>query len=193
MKYKNKNQAFSIAEIIVSIAIISIFILILFPILNINNKVNETIYIQSIIDKNKGDIIEIIEDLIADSEHYLIEKYTKNSVEVLQRKNFVSTGFIGKEIFENITKKGNVLFIKKPILKNGKIRNYFIIFCISHKCLYAYEGEYRNKTLCTENMSKIMKNIEGEFEKKERGIFINMKVKVRDKVYEIKGYENFKK
>lgn len=193
MKYKNKKLGFSIIEIVVSVAIISIFFLVLFPILNINNRLNKTIYLQSIMDKNKGDIIKIIESSIAESEHYLIEKYTKNSIEVLQYKKFLSTGFVGKEIFQHISQKGNVLFIKKPILKNGRIINHFIIFCISYGSLSAYEGEYRRETLCTGNENILIDHVEGEFVKGERGVFINIKMRVKGKIYEIKGYENFKK
>lgn len=192
MFYKNKVKAMTSIEVLVVITIISIFAVVIFPILKVNNRMNSILYFQSIIDKNKGDIIKIIENSIESSQNYWSIENFNDSVVVLNYNRRLPK-YIDKNFFCNKRDKGNLIFIKIPILKNEKVLRTFLVFYLYRNSLYIFQGEYIGNFWYIEDENIFTKNIAGYFKKMERGVFINLIFKRGRITEEVKGYENFKK
>lgn len=192
MFYKKKIKGMTSIEVLVSLTIISIFMSVLFPILRVNSKINNILYFQSIIDQNKGDIIKIIENSIENSQNYWSIENFNESVIVLYYNRHLPC-YIDKSFFQHKKEKGNLIFIKIPILKNGKVLRTFLVFHLYRNYLYVYQGKYLGNFWYIEDENTLTKNIFGYFEKIERGVFINLNFKTNKIIEEVRGYENFKK
>ena len=147
-------------ELSISLALISIFISFLFPLLKTNTSINKTIICQSREDRKRNSIIEIIEKSIRNGESAIISKHHGYFSYIISENFFSQESYTGPSLLINL-----------PATKNGKIINYFLIFSFYLNELTIAEGVKNGDIYFVKNNSQtLINNVQGEFKLKNNGI-----------------------
>lgn len=193
-----KNSGFSLLELIITLGLLSIFSMLIFPLLRVSNTLNTSLIKQSLFEKDALKIITLIENSIENSNiinvDYIGKEFVENGAIILQYDREIYLG-LTESFFKNKVSKGNTLFLEYPVSDGKNISYYFIVFRFFYGELEVIECKRINNEVYVENHNSIIENIHGYFEKAENGIIISMEVLDSDfmKARSLKGYANFKK
>lgn len=194
----NKNRGFSLLELILSLGLLSIFSMLIFPLLRVSNTLNTTLMKQSLFEKDSLKVLSLIEKTINNSQittiDYIGKKYVENGAIVIDYDRGIFLG-LNEDFFRKKSVKGNTLFLEFPTSDGKNIYYFFIIFRFYLGEFQVIECKKVNNEVFVENSNSIIENIHGYFEKTKTGIIINMEILDSDlsKVRSLKGYANFKK
>ena len=193
-----KNQGFSLLEFILTLGLLSIFSLLIFPLLRISNTLNTSLVKQSLFEKDGIKIISLIESSIEDSnisyEEYTGKEYVENGAIVLNYDKEIQLG-LKEEFFKKKVSKGNILFLEFPTSDGNNLYSSFLIYQLYFGELRVIEGKKFRNEVYIDNSNSIHNKVYGYFEKTKSGIIINIEILDSDflKNRNLRGYANFKK
>lgn len=193
-----KNQGFSIMELIITLGLLSIFSLLIFPLLRVSNTLNTSLVKQSLFEKDGIKIISLIESTIEDSnisnDEYVGKEYVENGAIVLNYNREIHSG-LNENFFKKKSSKGNVLFLEFPTSDGKNIYSTFLIYHIFLGELRVIECKKIRNEVFVINSNSILEGIHGGFKKTKSGIIIDIKILDSDflKNRNLRGYANFKK
>lgn len=177
------NRGFSLIEMTIALAIVGIFIGIMFPIVKATNRINNYIEKTDNTERKVRKVVKIIENSIRDAKNIPHYNYKVKRVFVTNSTRYIGTiSVLGRDFF-NPQKSGNTLFIEFPFMENKIIKNDFLIFRFRHKSLEVHEIGIQNKN------QVLIKDIDGEFYDENNIIKIKMIKDGREFV----GYESIPK
>lgn len=192
---KNKKKGMTLVETAVSLGLISLFLLLIFPFLQLASRLEEKFNIQEQIERNSTRIIEIIEKNIEDSSFGIEEYFGKNTLNNGKGVFLLSQGkppALDERFFNHKSKEGNTLFIEIPYVKNNKIYSKYLVYRFFNRELLVSQCSYLQGTLYFDNESVLLTDVEGSFKSDRYGIKINMEIKIRKTGYsyrkELNGY-----
>lgn len=193
--YHYKKSGFSSFETIISITLISLFSLMIFPILKISRDIKKQLITQSNIDRKKGNSMNIIKNSIANiSElpiNYIGKRYIQHGIGLVNTTKTVE-GTLKEDFFKTSSSKGNTLILEMAKTDGKNIVPHFLIFSFVYNNLEVSEGRLISNSIYIdkEKIDTFIKNITGNFELTSNGIFVN--IYFSNEVY-VKEYENFRK
>ncbi len=192
--YKKKIEGITLLETMVSIGIMSILLLLSFPILKTMYS-TEILFTEEIKgSRNASRIIEIIEKDIKESSfghgEYIGKNYLVNGKVVIEHTGYISN-ILKEEFFQGKNQKGNLLFLEIPFVKNETVLSKYIIYRFYTGSLQLIECSLFSGGIFTERVENILEEVDGYFEKDENGIKITIEIRNKKgktkKVF--KGYE----
>lgn len=193
-----KNQGFFVLELILTLGLLSIFSLLIFPLLRVSHTLNSSLIKQSLFEKDGIKILSLIETSIEESnistEEYIGKKYIENGAIVLNYNKEIYSR-LDEDFFRKKTTKGNVLFLEFPKSDGINIYSSFLIYHLYFGELIVIECEKFGNEIYITNSNSIHNKIYGYFEKNKNGIIINLEIldSYFSKNRNLRGYANFKK
>lgn len=191
-----KNRGITLLETVISLGLISIFSLIIFPTLRISNRLNESISEKGLRDREITRVLNIVERAIEKSSplpiEYLGDGNIRNGVEVIV-ENRVLTGQINISTLENVSTKGNLLFLEYPRSNGKTIINSILFFQFIHNGLMVMEGRLFGDRIRIVDSLTLLDRVVGEFERKRSGVVIRLEILRGDNSKEkVVRYESFR-
>lgn len=193
---KKLNRGVTFLETIISLGLISIFSLILFPILKTSNILNGELVQKGLTERQSTRILNIIENSIRNSspifKNYSGRKYIKNGVGILKEEKLLNY-MVKEENLAKISDRGNVLFLEYPRCNGARVEDNILLFQFFNNNLLVAQGEIVDEKIKIIFSDTLYQGVEGYFEKKGTGIAIEIVIFKENKDIEekVKGYENF--
>lgn len=192
---KNKIEGMTLIETAVALALITIFLFLIFPFLRLTNKLEEKFYIQERIERNSARIIESIEKNI-EASSFGIDEYTGRDALTNGKGIFVlplgKPPSLDKNFFNNISDEGNTLLLEIPYVQNETIHSKYFIYRFYNKELSISQCTLLQGTLYFDTEDTLLTNAIGNFKKDDYGIRINIVIEIiaGTHIYrkELKGY-----
>lgn len=189
---KDKKTGMTLIETAISLGLISIFILLVFPLLKLTNELEERFHIQEQLERNSTRIIELLEKNIEEGT-FGIQEYFGRDTLVNGKGVFVISQkppSLDERFFNNRNSEGNTLFIEIPYVKNEKIYSKYLVYRFFNNELLVSPCSYLQGTLYFEGENTLLSNVTGGFKMEKEGIKINMKLKKIEHKYfkELNGY-----
>ncbi|WP_291256161.1 type II secretion system protein [Fusobacterium sp.] len=193
---KSKNSGMTFLEVVISLGLLSIFSVLIFPTLKLSNNLNRKISERSLVERDVIRMLNIMERSIEKAntikELYSGKNYVKNGVAIVQDNRIISFN-ITEEFLSKNSDEGNVIFLEIPRSNGTRIENTILLFQFIENRLIVTQGEIVNGVVKISNSDTLYENIEGRFKRKKRGVAIeyNIESKSLKEREEIKGYGNF--
>lgn len=193
-----KTAGITLLETIISLGIISIISLFIFPLMKTAHFMEQSLISQSKFDKQRGSTLEIISKAIKIAQNtkinYIGKKTVKNGVGIFNY-NFPLTPQLNKNIFKNSTTSGNTLFLEIPQVLRHDISIQILIFQFLDDNLKIYRGETNGMHIVLDSSTThtFTKGVTGTFERTKSGIITTLNFKDSSKTLIIRGFESFEK
>ena len=188
-----RNRGITLLEIIISLGLVSIFSIVIFPTLKVSNNINREIIQKSLLEKDSERILNIIERSIEKStrvkENYQGKEYIKNGVGVILEGRYLNNR-IDIDTLSNNSKSGNFLFLEYPRSNGNRVDNSILVFHFLNNSLRVIHAKVLNNSIKIIDSNILCENVLGEFERTETGIIINYEVLSKKLIIKekIKGY-----
>lgn len=192
---KRMHRGMTLLETIISLGLISIFSLIIFPTLKISNELNREVDKKSLVGRESVRILNIIERSISKSisfsEEYSGKEYIKDGVGIIEEKRVLILS-INESILKKSLTEGNTLFLEYPRSNGVRIENSILVFQFVDENLIIVQGRVKDKKIVIEFSDTLYEGVDGEFRRVEQGVVIEYEIlgKNSDIKEKIKGYEN---
>ena len=188
---KRMHRGMTLLETIISLGLISIFSLIIFPTLKISNELNREVDKKSLVGRESVRILNIIERSISFSEEYSGKEYIKDGVGIIEEKRVLILS-INESILKKSLTEGNTLFLEYPRSNGVRIENSILVFQFVDENLIIVQGRVKDKKIVIEFSDTLYEGVDGEFRRVEQGVVIEYEIlgKNSDIKEKIKGYEN---
>lgn len=192
--YKKKVKGITLVETMTSLGIMGIFMLLSFPVIKIIYRTENFFVNESNTARNTSRIIEIIEKDIRESgfgnKEYIGKEYLNNGKEIFEPLGYINSP-LREEFFKRKAEKGSLIFLEIPYVKNEVVFSKYIIYRFYTGSLEVMECSLLNKKIFVERAENILEEVEGYFEKDEKGIVINLQIRNENgKIKKIlRGYE----
>lgn len=188
----NKNRGVTSIEIIVSLALITLFLSLIFPILRLTLKVERNFILKERIERNSSRLIEMLEKEIEDSsfgnEIYEGKESLINGKGVYQLVGIRPT-ILDKNFLVNMKERGNALFLEIPYIKNGRIHSRYYFYRFNGNMFLISQCSNQSGRIFFENEDIVFEDIDGYFEQDKNGIKIVVNIKKNlNYIKELKGY-----
>lgn len=192
---KRMHRGMTLLETIISLGLVSIFSLIIFPTLKISNELNREVDKKSLVGRESVRILNIIErsisKSIAFSEEYSGKEYIKDGIGIIEERRILISS-INESVLKKSSKEGNTLFLEYPRSNGVRIENSILVFQFVDENLIIVQGRVKDKKIVIEFSDTLYEGVDGEFRRVERGVVIEYEIlgKNSDIKEKIKGYEN---
>lgn len=192
------SKAISLVETILTLGLLSILSILIFPILKSSNTLTNSFISQSLISKDSERILLIIENCINNSSiidrDYLGKEWVKNGFLILDYNGIFSQS-LGENFYQHSSTEGNTLYLEYPRSNGKTIKLSILIFRFLYGELTVAEFEVGKNDVFIVNSDVILENVHGSFKKNRYGIIIELEVTSSDFSVKEKliGYGRFKK
>lgn len=188
----NKNRGVTSLEIVISLALIVLFLTLIFPILRLTLKMERSFIIRERVERNSARLIEMLEREIADSnfgnEIYEGKENLIDGKGVYQLVGIRPT-ILDKKFFSNMKERGNALFLEIPYVKKEKIYSRYYFYRFNGNMFMISQCSNQGGRIFFESEDIVFENIDGYFEQDKNGIKIVINIKKNiNYIKELKGY-----
>lgn len=188
----NKNRGVTSLEIVISLALIVLFLTLIFPILRLTLKMERSFIIRERVERNSARLIEMLEREIVDSsfgnEIYEGKENLIDGKGVYQLVGIRPT-ILDKKFFSNMKERGNALFLEIPYVKKEKIYSRYYFYRFNGNMFMISQCSNQGGRIFFESEDIVFENIDGYFEQDKNGIKIVIKIKKNiNYIKELKGY-----
>lgn len=188
----NKNRGVTSLEIVISLALIVLFLTLIFPILRLTLKMERSFIIRERVERNSARLIEMLEREIADSnfgnEIYEGKENLIDGKGVYQLVGIRPT-ILDKKFFSNMKERGNALFLEIPYVKKEKIYSRYYFYRFNGNMFMISQCSNQGGRIFFESEDIVFENIDGYFEQDKNGIKIVINIKKNiNYIKGLKGY-----
>ena len=188
----NKNRGVTSLEIVISLALIVLFLALIFPILRLTLKMERSFIIRERVERNSARLIEMLEREIADSsfgnEIYEGKENLIDGEGVYQLVGIRPT-ILDKKFFSNMKERGNALFLEIPYVKKEKIYSRYYFYRFNGNMFMISQCSNQGGRIFFESEDIVFENIDGYFEQDKNGIKIVINIKKNiNYIKGLKGY-----
>ena len=188
----NKNRGVTSLEIVISLALIVLFLTLIFPILRLTLKMERSFIIRERVERNSARLIEMLEREIVDSnfgnEIYEGKENLIDGKGVYQLVGIRPT-ILDKKFFSNMKERGNALFLEIPYVKKEKIYSRYYFYRFNGNMFMISQCSNQGGRIFFESEDIVFENIDGYFEQDKNGIKIVINIKKNiNYIKELKGY-----
>lgn len=192
---KRMYRGMTLLETIISLGLVSVFSLIIFPTLKVSNELNREVDKKSLVGRESVRILNIIErsisKSIAFSKEYSGKEYIKDGIGIIEERRILISS-INESVLKKSSKEGNTLFLEYPRSNGVRIENSILVFQFVDENLIIVQGRVKDKNIVIEFSDTLYEGVDGEFRRVEQGVVIEYEIlgKNSDTKEKIKGYEN---
>lgn len=193
MKVKNKGVTF--LETLISLGLLSIFSVLVFPMVKLSSDLNESLRQKSLIARNSIRILDVISKSITKAvpfkTEYKGQQYIKNGVGVIEDERLL-VGMINESVLAKNSENGNILYLEILRSNGERLDEVLLIFEFLEDKLFVIEGRVINGIVRMFSSDILYEGIKGGFKKNKTGVIITYETKGKNlkSKEEIKGYEN---
>lgn len=187
-----KNKGITLLEMIISLGLMGIFSVVIFPTLKVSNDLNREIVKKSLFSKDYIAIVNVIERGIRKSssfkDEYSGKRYLKDGVGVIEEKRNLIFN-IGEDVLSKCSNRGNTLFLEYPRSNGARVENSILVFQFIEKNLVVGLAKIRDGLVRVDIFETLFEGIEGEFKRENGGIVVECEFYKKGFQEKVKGYE----
>jgi|GEM_PF-6662557 len=163
MHNKVKNRGLTLVELVLSMGILGIILMLIFPMISIFNKSRQIIMETSKRDNHKARVLELIEQNINRASLDEINFFWENFLQKGKGIYLYENENLSSEFLSQTKKNGNFILLKIPHYKKGKKEVRYISFKFDKEKLSIANYFPENLMLRKTREEILMENVQGKF------------------------------